>query len=111
VLVVLLITRIAQLIGPQWSGLLSTFPVTLLPVVAILHHHYGADTVFTLLRELPFGLQAIVVFNFVVAKSFPFLGVGIGLLISYGIALVYLLIYELKLRSLLIPVFSADADR
>lgn len=110
-LVVLLITSIAQLIGPQWSGLFSTFPVTLLPVVVILHHHYGADMVPTLLRELPFGLLAIVVFDFVVAKSFPFFGVGIGLLISYGIALLYLLIYELKLRGLLSPIFSADADR
>jgi len=110
-LVVLLITSIAQLIGPQWSGLFSTFPVTLLPVVVILHHHYGADTVLTLLRELPFGLLAIVVFDFVVAKSFPLWGVGIGLLISYGIALIYLVIYELKLRSLLTPVFSAGADR
>ncbi len=105
-LVVVLITSIAQLVGPQWSGLFSTFPVTLLPVVVILHHHYGTDNVFTLLRELPFGLLAIVVFDFAVAKSFPILGVGGGILVSYGTALLYLLFYELKARRALAQWFS-----
>lgn len=100
-LVVLLITSVAHLIGPQWSGLFTTFPVTLLPVIVILHHQYGADIVFTLLRELPFGLLAIVVFDFAVAKSLPLLGVGVGICISYGIALLYLLLYELKIRNTL----------
>ncbi|MCD6186589.1 MAG: hypothetical protein J7K09_00375 [Desulfuromusa sp.] len=109
-LVVLLITGVAQWIGPQWSGLLSTFPVTLLPVMVILHHHYGTDSLFTLLRELPFGLLAIVVFDFSVAVSFPILDVAGGMLVSYGVAFLYLLIYELKLRSLLKQYFFAVAD-
>ena len=110
-LVVLLVTGVAHLIGPQWSGFLSTFPVTLLPVMAILHHHYGAETIFTLLRELPFGLLAIVVFDFSVAVSFPILGVAGGMVVSYGVAFIYLLIYELKLRGLLAQYFFAAADR
>ena len=100
-LVVLLITSAAHHIGPQWSGLFTTFPVTLLPVIVILHYHYGVDIVFTLLRELPFGLLAIIVFDFAVAKSLPLLGVGVGICISYGIALLYLLLYELKIRKTL----------
>ena len=100
-LVILLITGVAQLIGPQWSGLFSIFPVTLLPVIVILHHHYGADTVLALLRELPFGLLAIVVFDFSVANSFPLLGVGGGIVVSYGIAFLYLLFYEMKARKAL----------
>ncbi len=100
-MVILLVTGAAQTIGPQWSGLFSTFPTTVLPSILVLHHHYGPEPVRAVFREFPFGLLAIVVFALVVSQSYPTFGTGTGTLISYSIAILYLLLYEFKLRQIL----------
>lgn len=102
-LTILSITALAELIGPQWSGLLTTFPVVLLPVAVVLHHHYGVDVVLALFRGLPFGLLAIVVFDLVVGFSYPRLGIWGGFVLSYVAAFSYLLVYEFFLRQLFLP--------
>lgn len=96
--IIVLITCSAQLIGSQWAGLLTTFPVTLYPVTVILHYHYGSEAVLALFRELPFGLLAIVVFSSGVALSYPLFGIWLGFLLSYSAAFLYLIIYEFFLR-------------
>lgn len=103
--IILSVTSVAHSIGPQWAGLFSSFPVTLLPAAVILHYHYGTEAVFALFRELPLGIVAIVIFDLVVAASFPILGVGFGLLLSYAAAFLYLLAYELYLRKYLTERF------
>lgn len=100
-IIILAITGAAQTIGPQWSGLFSTFPTTVLPSVLVLHHHYGPEPVRAIFREFPFGLLAIVVFAMAVSQSYPAFGTGMGTVISYGIAMLYLLLYEFKLRQML----------
>jgi hypothetical protein len=99
--VILLVTGMAQIIGPQWSGLFSTFPTTVLPSVLVLHYSYGPRSVQAVFREFPFGLLAIVVFALAVSQSYPSFGTGMGTVISYMLATLYLLFYELKLRQML----------
>lgn len=97
-LIIVLITCSAQLIGSQWAGLLTTFPVTLYPVTAILHYHYGPEAALALFRELPFGLLAIIVFSLVVSLAYPVFGIWVGFFLSYAAAFLYLIIYEFFLR-------------
>jgi hypothetical protein len=98
---ILLITWMAGMVGPQWSGIFSTFPATVLPSVVVLHHHYGREAVKTLFREFPLGLLAVIIFALTVHLIYPGFGVYRGTLISYMIATVYLLVYEMKLRGML----------
>lgn len=98
-LIIVLITETAQSVGPQWSGLFSAFPTTILPAVVILHYHYGSSAVPTLFRELPQGMPAIIVFACAVHLSYPFAGVYLGTLFSYTAATCYLLFYERILRN------------
>jgi hypothetical protein len=96
--VILIITAIAQAVGPRWSGILAAFPTTVLPTVLVLHHHYGIETISALFREIPLGMLAIVVFSGSVYVTFPHFGVYLGILVSYIAAFFYLLLYEFLLR-------------
>ncbi len=97
-LIILAITGSAAQVGSRWSGVFSAFPATILPVVLILHAHYGPEILGSLFRELPMGMLAIIVFSLAVAWSYPLMGVVLGTMSSYAIAGVYLLIYERWLR-------------
>jgi len=97
-LIILAITESAAHVGIRWSGVFSAFPATILPVVLILHTHYGSEILCSLFRELPMGMLAIVVFSLAVAWSYPIMGIGLGTISSYAIAGAYLLLYEMWLR-------------
>lgn len=96
--VIVIITALAKTLGSRWSGMLAAFPTTVLPTVWVLHYHYGGQTIPALFREIPLGMLAIVVFSCSVYYTFPQLGVYYGILISYTVALLYLLCYEFLLR-------------
>ncbi len=97
-LVIVIIAAAAKTVGPRWSGIFAAFPTTVLPTVWVLHYHYGASTISALFREIPLGMLAIVVFSCSVHYTFPQFGVYYGILISYAVALLYLLLYEFVLR-------------
>lgn len=97
-LVILLVTGTATLIGPQWSGLFSAFPTTILPTVVILHIHYGPGIINTVFRELPQGMLALVLFAICIHFSYPILGVIPGICLSYLASACYLLAYEIIFR-------------
>jgi hypothetical protein len=96
--VILIITAIAKAVGPRWSGIFAAFPTTVLPTVLVLHYHYGIETISALFREIPLGMLAIAIFSCSVYYTFPQFGVYLGILISYVVALFYLLFYEFVLR-------------
>ena len=95
---IIIITAMAQTIGPRWSGIFAAFPTTVLPVAWVLHYHYGGQTILALFREIPLGLLAIIIFSWSVYYTFPWLGVYYGIAISYFVAFLYLLFYEFILR-------------
>lgn len=95
---IVMITAVAQTVGPRWSGIFAAFPSTVLPVVWVLHYHYGGQTILALFREIPLGLLAIIIFSWSVYYTFPWLGVFYGIAISYFVAFLYLLFYEFVLR-------------
>ncbi|WP_033069581.1 hypothetical protein [Thalassospira australica] len=92
--IVLVISGLAAWIGPRWSGLLSGFPVTLYPMMLILHFTYGAEPVHTLIRNFPRGMGALWVYILAVTLGYPVLGLGWGTLCAFGAATVYLVSYS-----------------
>jgi hypothetical protein len=88
---VVLVTAAAHFVGPAWSGLLSAFPVTLLPFLMIVHKSYQTEHVWTILKNVPRGLGALVAFGIAVNLTFPSCGIWWGTLLGYLAAAAYLL--------------------
>ncbi len=88
--IVVLITGLAALIGPGWSGLLAGFPVVTFPLLLILHLRHGPGPVGAVVRHYPFGILSLLVFTISVHWAFGALGVGLGTLFGLAASLAYL---------------------
>jgi hypothetical protein len=72
----------ADLLGPQLSGIVSTYPAILTVIGTFTHHQWGRDAVRRILRGLAQSLFAFVVFVLVVGTTLP----ALGLVGSYALA-------------------------
>lgn len=88
--IVLIITELADIVGPNWAGLLAGFPVVALPLILIIHYKYGKQPLSSMIKNYPFGLLSLVVYVVTVSFAFPAFGINIGTLIGLFSALVYL---------------------
>ena len=95
------ITAAAHALGPKWSGLVAGFPVNSLPVMAILHYHYGARTIEPMVKLWPAGAFGICLFNLAAWLTLARLGVVGSLMVSYVVDAAYLM--ALNWRWLLRP--------
>jgi hypothetical protein len=93
--IILLITGIAKLVGPTWSGLFSAFPTTLFPLMLIVHFTYDKKHVHTIIKNVPVGIFSLVLYSLAVSIVYPLYGIYWGTLISFGVATTYLLLYHL----------------
>ena len=64
----------ADLLGPQLSGVVTTFPVIVSVIGAFTHRQWGRDAVRHMLRGLAVSLLAFVVFFLVVGLALPIVG-------------------------------------
>lgn len=74
----------ADALGPQLSGILSTYPVILTVVGTFTHHRWGREALWRVLRGLTVSLVAFVVFFLVVGFGLPV----VGLVASYALAVI-----------------------
>jgi hypothetical protein len=72
----------ADLLGPQLSGVVATFPVIVSVVGAFTHRQWGRDAARHMLRGLAVSLLAFVAFFLVVGLALP----AVGLVNSYLLA-------------------------
>ncbi|WP_319409556.1 hypothetical protein [uncultured Desulfosarcina sp.] len=93
-LIILAITSAAQVVGPRWAGLFSAFPITMLPLLAIIQFTYQPDHVRTIIKNVPRGLGSLLIYTIVVASSYSGLGIGWGTLLGYLAATLYLILLE-----------------
>ncbi|MGH7400616.1 MAG: hypothetical protein ACRELW_24090 [Candidatus Rokuibacteriota bacterium] len=91
VVTVLSVTSLAQALGPKWSGLIVGFPVNSLPVMAILHAHYGSAVILPFIRIFPVGAFGLCLFNLVASLCLPRLGLVLTILLGYAVDIAYLL--------------------
>jgi hypothetical protein len=79
---VAIISLSADALGPQLSGIVSTFPVIVSVIGAFTHHQWGRDAARHMLRGLTLSLLAFVTFFLVVGLALPM----VGLVPSYALA-------------------------
>src|SRR5262249_38678082 len=88
---VILFTSLAHALGPKWSGLLAGYPVNTLPVIAVLHFHYGLDVARAAVKVWPLGAFGICIFNLVAWLTVTPLGLALAVPLGYLAHFVYLL--------------------
>lgn len=99
VIVVLAITGLAGAIGPRWAGLLSGFPITLFPLLIVMHLSYSAQDASSIIKSFPQGLPALVIFVLCAWAVFEPLGVPLGMTVSLLASLLWLTaLFVLKTR-------------
>ena len=91
-LAVVAVTSLAHLLGPKWSGLIVAFPVNTLPVIVILHWHYGSDVIQPFIKRFPSGVFGVVLFNVVAFLCLERLGLALAVPLAYGINIAYVVL-------------------
>ena len=91
--IILVITGVAKWVNPTWAGLLSAFPVTLFPLMLIIHFTYSKTYVHTIVKNFPAGLGSLIAYSLTVSIVYPVCGIYLGTFVSFTMATVYLLIY------------------
>jgi hypothetical protein len=79
---VTILMLLADAMGPQLSGIVSTYPVILTVIGCFTHHRWGREAVWRVLRGLAASLVAFVAFFLVVGLMLP----AAGLVGSYVLA-------------------------
>ncbi|MEW6267608.1 MAG: hypothetical protein AB1641_31435 [Thermodesulfobacteriota bacterium] len=96
--IIVVITAAARIIGPKWSGLLSAFPTTMLPLMAIIHYSYAPEHVHAIIKNVPRGLVSLMIYCLAVYFGYAPLGVYWGTLAAYALAIVYLIVISVNHR-------------
>lgn len=89
--VIVIITSIAGEVGPQWTGILTAYPITLFPLILVLHITYAGAEVAAVLKHVPFALGSVTSFCIAIVFATPAFGLWVGILLAYAAAAVYLL--------------------
>ncbi|MFH1985590.1 MAG: hypothetical protein ABIL58_27455 [Pseudomonadota bacterium] len=89
-LILLAVTGAAHWVGPRWAGLFSAFPTTLFPLILIIHVSYGRNHVYTIVKNFPRGLGALICYTLVVSLAYPALGLYVGTAAAFAAATGYL---------------------
>ncbi len=79
---VVVLTGVAQSLGPQLSGLLAAFPLVFTVLLVFTHRHEGADRARGLLRGFVAGLVATSLFLEIVADGLAPLGVWLAFAVA-----------------------------
>lgn len=80
------VTTVAGMVGPEWAGLLASFPATTLPLMLMVQRKYSHMHLHALLRDIPTASISIICYALAVYYFYPRTGIYIGTLISYGLA-------------------------
>lgn len=83
-LFVVLITQIAAILGPNWSGILTPFPIITSILAIFTHYLQGSSAAIITLRSTVMGMFGFTTFLFLQALLLPSLSVGI----SFGTGLI-----------------------
>lgn len=83
---VVAVTAAAGWVGPRWAGLLSAFPVTLFPLLLVMHSTYGAAQTREVIRHFPAGLWSVVAYSLTVSVAYPTIGLLQGTLLGFAVA-------------------------
>lgn len=84
------VTALAHLLPPSWAGLIAAFPVTMYPLLIILHLTQGPKAVASVIKHYPAGLGSLLCYALVVSLCYPAMGVGLGTVLGFVVATAWL---------------------
>jgi hypothetical protein len=87
IVLVAVIMLSADRLGPQLSGLVSTYPVILIVVGCFTHHQWGVDALWRVLRGLTVSLTNFIAFFLVVGLTLPAVGLVPAFVLAAATAL------------------------
>ncbi len=93
---VITITALAGHVDSSWAGIFSAFPLILMPLVVIVHLHFGAACARSLLSHFPVGLWSVFCYALTLAVACPRFGLHLGTLIGFGVATLVLLLLNAR---------------
>lgn len=77
----------AETLGPQLSGIVSTYPAIITIVGSFTHHQGGRDAARQMLRGLALSMLAFVAFFLVVALTLPAVGLAMSFVLAAAVAI------------------------
>ncbi|WP_104205321.1 hypothetical protein [Billgrantia saliphila] len=89
--IVFLITGLAHVLPPAWAGMLAAFPISMYPLLVILHLTHGAAPAATVIKHYPAGLGALLCYTLCVSLTYATLGLLWGTLAGFAVATLWLL--------------------
>ena len=89
--VIVAVTSMANVIGPEWAGLLSAFPSTTLPLMLIVHYKYTTLHLHALIKHIPTGAFSLLLYSSAVFYAYPIFGIYLGTVIAYAIATIFII--------------------
>lgn len=89
--IIFTITSLAHWLPPAWAGTLAAFPVTMLPLLLILHVSHGIAPVATVIKHFPMGLGSLLSYTLCVSYTYSSLGLLWGTLAGFAMATLWLL--------------------
>ncbi len=93
---VALITYLAKILGPTWSGILTPFPIITAILASFTHYTQGAYGTSIILRGMLTGFIGFATFLFLQAKLLPHLPIAT----AFAIGFIANLILNLAMRYL-----------
>lgn len=88
---ILIITGGAKAIGPKWAGLFSSFPLTLFPLLVIIHFSYEPQHVHSIIKNLPKGLGSLICYLVIIHYAYPAYGLYFGTVLGFFGSTLYLM--------------------
>jgi len=88
--ILLIITGLASIIGEKWAGMLSGFPITLYPVLLIVHMTYSSEEAHGIIKGFPYGIGSLIICALAASYLLVPLGVYLGMLAAILLSSVYL---------------------
>ncbi|MEH6526426.1 MAG: hypothetical protein V7723_10155 [Sneathiella sp.] len=88
--ILLVITGLANVIGEKWAGLLSGFPITLYPVLLIVHVTYSKEDAHGIIKGFPYGIGSLIICSLAASYLLVPLGVYWGMLAAIALSTIFL---------------------
>lgn len=89
-LTITVVTGLAGVIGPGWSGILSAFPAMLFPLLLVLHYEEGDRLYPGVVEGFAYSIFNLVIFYLLLHASLPRLGLNLSFVVLYAASAIVL---------------------
>jgi len=87
---VVLISFAPQYFDASLAGIFSSFPSVIVPLLLIIHLSFGRESVHEAVKAMPLSYVSVMIYSMSVGESYIHFGVYWGTVISFAVALVYI---------------------